>query len=231
MVARHLKKRLISPLAGLVFLASCAGLGVFSEAQYEFDAGLALFNRGSYEEATPHFQRAIEIDPDYAEAYLYLGRSFLNLTKWLEAIPPLRTAIRLSPDETKREALNLLIDALLGAAVHELESGDFISSIDHFTQVLQRRPKSSRAKGGIVKAFLGHGKESLFHGNVSGAIDAYTKALKFSPTNVNATLGLAKAFLRNGELGKAIKTARDAMRVDPTNREAESLFRSLLKQR
>ncbi|MBZ0157422.1 MAG: tetratricopeptide repeat protein [Alphaproteobacteria bacterium] len=96
-------------------LVSCAGFRI-SGAKSEFQEGLSLFNRGQYEAAIPHFQKATELDPDLGQAYLYLGRSYLSLRRWSQAITPLRTALRLSPEETRREISNLLIDALLGAA-------------------------------------------------------------------------------------------------------------------
>ncbi|MFO0751964.1 MAG: tetratricopeptide repeat protein [Thermodesulfovibrionales bacterium] len=96
-------------------LASCAALGI-SGAKSEFQEGLALFNRGQYEAAIPRFQKATELDPDFGQAYLYLGRSYLSLRRWSQAVTPLRTALRLSPEDTRREISNLLIDALLGAA-------------------------------------------------------------------------------------------------------------------
>lgn len=104
-------RRLI-PAFLVVFLVSCAGLQA-RQAQSEFDAGLSLFNRGNYDEAIPHFEKATEIDPDFGKAYLYLGRSYLNLGKWSEAVPPLRTAYRLSPGQTKKEIADILLDIVL----------------------------------------------------------------------------------------------------------------------
>jgi len=93
-------------------LMSCAGIQA-RQAQSEFDDGLSLFNRGHYDDAIPHFEKATEIDPDFAKAYLYLGRSYLNIGKWKEAVPPLRTAYRLSPGETKKEVADIILDIIL----------------------------------------------------------------------------------------------------------------------
>ena len=43
-----------------------------------------------------------------------LGRSYLNLGRFMDAVPPLRTAFDLAPDETKNEISNLLLDAMMG---------------------------------------------------------------------------------------------------------------------
>jgi tetratricopeptide (TPR) repeat protein len=97
----------------LSLLISCAGLRSKTDAQEEFDLGLSFFNRGKYEEAILHFEKATEFNPEFGQPYLYIGRSYVNLGKWREAISPLRTAYRLAPEETKKEIADILTDLLL----------------------------------------------------------------------------------------------------------------------
>lgn len=92
---------------------SCAGLQKSDSAEGEFNRGLSLFNRGRFEESVGAFERATEMKPDYGEAYLYLGRSLLSLGRYAEALPPLRAAFRLSPEKTKREAAELILDIIV----------------------------------------------------------------------------------------------------------------------
>jgi len=68
-------------LLGLLlgWLTACATVGTRSNAQVAFEHGLSLFQRGQYAEAIPLFQEATQLDPDFGQAYLYLGRSYLNL--------------------------------------------------------------------------------------------------------------------------------------------------------
>lgn len=94
-------------------LISCAGLKSKTDVQEEFDLGLSLFNRGKYDDALLHFVKATELDPHFGLAYLYIGKSYLNLGKWREAVPSLRTAYRLAPEETKEEITNMFMDFLL----------------------------------------------------------------------------------------------------------------------
>lgn len=100
-------------LATMISLTSCAGILAKSTAESEFETGFSLFNRGKYDEAITHFERAAELVPDFGKAYLYIGRSYLNLGKWREALPPLRTAYRLAPDETKQEIADIIMDIIL----------------------------------------------------------------------------------------------------------------------
>ncbi len=104
-------------LAVMISLVSCAGILAKSDAESEYETGLSLFNRGKYEEAIKHFERATELVPDFGKAYLYTGRAYLNLGKWREALPPLRTAFRLSPEETKQEIADIIMDIILKNAM------------------------------------------------------------------------------------------------------------------
>ncbi|KAF0184140.1 MAG: hypothetical protein FD164_466 [Nitrospirae bacterium] len=101
-------------------IALCIALSLSGCAQWaaseDFDKGIAYFNQGNYEAAIPYFQKATTTDPEYVDAYMYLGRSHLNLRQWTKAISPLRTAYRLAPDKTKGLVQDLIMDAILGAA-------------------------------------------------------------------------------------------------------------------
>ncbi len=220
-------KRLLSVVAVITFFTSCAGLGFLSAAQSEFDKGLTFFNNGKYEDAIPHFRRATEIDPDFGKAYLYLGRSYLNLDRWTEALPPLRTAYRLSPNETKKEAVNLLIDALFGAAIYEFNKGNFRDSVGLLKEVLQLDPNSSRARTELPRTLTAFGTALLSQGKSSDAVSVFNEALEYSPNNLDAYIGLANAFLTNGEILKALKTIETAIKIDPKNREVQSLMKEL----
>ena len=132
-------KKILSAVLIIFVLNSCAGIGVFSSAQNEFKIGHDLFNRGQYEEAINHFNKSTELDPTFGRPYIYLGRSYVNLMRWHEAIPPFRTALRLTPEETKQEIVNIMIDALLAVAISDFREGNFRASIDSLKEALNLR--------------------------------------------------------------------------------------------
>ena len=101
-------------------IAACSSLRHFQPGYDNYERGLKLFDQGNFEEAIPYFRKATVDNPDFGDAYLYLGRSYLNLRRWRDAIQPLRAAYRLSPAETKEEAFNFLLDALLAAGGNSL---------------------------------------------------------------------------------------------------------------
>lgn len=107
----------------LPFFASCATLGWFSPAQDNFERGLALFNQGRFAASVPYFERATRQDPEFAQAYFYLGRAHISQSHWRDAIQPLRAAFRLSPRESQQEIMNLIIDATFAAALNDFRLG------------------------------------------------------------------------------------------------------------
>jgi Flp pilus assembly protein TadD len=201
-----------------------------SDAQYEFEEGVALFNRGQYEQAIPRFQRATELDPNFARAYLYLGRSHVSLRRWSQALSPLRTAYRLAPEETRREAMDFLIDALFAVGLEELRAGNFSSSIERLSEVLELQPGSARATNELVKTLIAQGGDSLARGNVSQAVTAYGRAVKLSPDNFEAYLGLAKGLFRNGDFLKARDALQEATKINPGSPEVRSLSSDLQRR-
>jgi tetratricopeptide (TPR) repeat protein len=107
----------------LAMLSGCAMLRRADRSD-DFEQGSNLFNRGRFEAAIPYFESATREDPNFAEAYLYLGRSYISLSRWRDAIQPLRTAFRLAPKESQGEIMNLLIDAAFAAAFNDFQLGD-----------------------------------------------------------------------------------------------------------
>jgi cytochrome c-type biogenesis protein CcmH/NrfG len=92
---------------------SCATVETKSPDQAEFETGLSFFNHGSYANAIPHFEKATELNPELGKSYLYLGRTYMNLGRWREALSPLRTAMRLSPEESRKDIADIIMDIFL----------------------------------------------------------------------------------------------------------------------
>ena len=65
------------------------------EAKSLYDEGVKRVEMGEVSEAVERFQRAVKLDPDYADAYSALGRAFFKLRQWDNASGNLRHAIAL----------------------------------------------------------------------------------------------------------------------------------------
>ncbi|MDY7038934.1 MAG: tetratricopeptide repeat protein [Thermodesulfobacteriota bacterium] len=211
------------------FLGSCAGTQILPTAENEFEKGLALFNDGKYEQAIPYFTKTAEMDPDHMKSYLYIGRSYLKMKRWVDAISPLQKAYKLAPQDTIRQIAGDLFDAFLGAGISEFKKGNYQDSIDYFREGLKLKPGSKKVIEELGKTLLAFGKKLLSEKKIEEAISAYKEAIKISPGNFAAYLELAKAFFRNGDIGKALEAVKESIRINPKSKEAYSLFLELLK--
>lgn len=220
-------KRFVLTIA-CVLLAACAG-GLFNfNARQAFEEGVAQFNLGNYEAAAPHFQKAIELDPEYAQAYLYLGRTYISQRRWIDAVPPLRTAFRLAPADSRKEIINVFFDALFAAATADFQKGNFESAFDYLKEAGALAPESANVRADLVETLMGFGASLLSQGRYPEAATAFGESVKMAPDNVNAYIGLARAFFSSGDFTHAYDAALNALNLAPASPEAQALFRSLL---
>lgn len=232
--ARRQRKRSISLIIAVVLacliLSSCVGFMISSEARYTYEQGLGLFNRGQFAEAIPCFEKAVSLEPDFYQAHLYLGRSHLNLRAYGTALGPLRAAFRLSPNDFKGEVADLLIDALLGAALSELKAGNIQTSLSYLREVFLTNPKSKKIKDDLSRLLVAIATELFKSGKVREAAKEYTEAIKANPDNTEAYIGLAKALFKSDDFLKALDAAEKAISLDPDSKEALGVIKDLLKK-
>ncbi|MGC2237023.1 MAG: trypsin-like peptidase domain-containing protein [Pyrinomonadaceae bacterium] len=69
-----------------------------SAAQSLYSQGLGILSRDEYARALPFFEKAVDIDPNYAEAWYQAGFCFGMLGRHAEALKASRQAARLRPE-------------------------------------------------------------------------------------------------------------------------------------
>ena len=198
-------------------------------ADSEFEVGLALFEQGRYQDAIDHFNRAIELEPEHAQSYLYLGRSLFHLGRWLEAVSYLRGAYLRVPPEKQKEIIVELLDSLIKGGITLFKQGNFVNAIALLKEALRLAPESEQAKeelGGVLMAF---GNQMLSEGRFTDAIEAYSESLALTPDQIQSYVGLARAFLEKGDFSKALKTIQEALRAAPESDDVQALFSQILK--
>jgi type IV pilus assembly protein PilF len=60
--------------------------------------GLAYYNKGEYQQAEKYYLKALEIKPDFINALLGLGRTYMELGKLAAAVDTLENGVRHYPD-------------------------------------------------------------------------------------------------------------------------------------
>jgi serine/threonine-protein kinase len=220
-----------------------------------YTRGLYLFNKGTekddLEGAVELFQRAIDEDPDYADAYVGLAVAYLWLEyfgHWVEddALPPASAAVEraLELDETLAEAHSangylLTIDRLYEEAEQE------------HLRALELSPGSAYAHNryGITLLAVGRYEEAVretrraveleplsvvyrqqmvgnlaWAGHLEEAVTEAGRLLELEPDNGAAYYWLGSAFFEMGEYEDAIAAAERAVEQAPGDRYAPPLL-------
>ena len=151
------------------------------------------------DEAIAHYQKALQINPDYAEAHNNLGNALLQKGRVAEAITHYQKALQIKPDYA-------VVHDNLGNVL--LQKGNVGEAITHYQQALQINPNYAEAHNNLGNALLQQGR-------VAEAITHYQQALQIKPDYAEAHNNLAwelatapQASLRNG--GEAVELAQRA---------------------
>ena len=161
--------------------------------------GRALSEKGESEEAVEHFERALEIDPQYAYAHNNLGYELAQKGKTDEALSHYYAALESEPDLTlaHNNLGNLLLDL-----------GRYEEAVSHFEHALRVHPYDEHAEYNLARALAEQGK-------FEQAIAHYVRAADNNPEDPKAPNNLGLAYAALGRSEEAIASYREALRRDP----------------
>jgi tetratricopeptide (TPR) repeat protein len=265
---RRLKKVALTTSAGLVILSLmiCTwrqvrywkdSLSLFEHALTVTDnnwtihntMGTVLMNQGEFQEAIGHFNEAIRIYPEYAEAHLNLGVAKERQGLWKEAIDHYSEALKLKPDYAEAhnnlgnvyalqksfelarknysEALRIDPDyanAHINLGNLLASHGSIEDAMGHYSKALEINPHS-------VKIHINMGIVLLHSGDPDSAIIHFSEVLAIDCNSVHAHYGLARAYQMKGHLDKAIIHYKEALHTNPDNETIRSNLAAALKER
>jgi tetratricopeptide (TPR) repeat protein len=117
-----------------------------AKAVYHANLAAAWYGQREYEKAEVEYRRAVELDPDYDEAYLNLGIVLKHQEKFEEAIEPLDNAVKIRPRDPKPFAL--LAECLI--RIGDEEQADSIARA-----AAKLGPKDIETLGALINALDG----------------------------------------------------------------------------
>jgi tetratricopeptide (TPR) repeat protein len=207
-------------------------------AEAENNLGLALEERGEVKEATKYFNRALQLNPDFAEAHSNLGTALVGLGEPQKALQQFEKSVQLRPDWAPAHYnLGVALEAVGGrmpeaiaqyqkalrvdpgyAEAHDhlanvlARSGKLEDAIAHYQEVLRLKPDDAEAHLNLGAAFakLGKSEEAIQH---------YEMALRIQPDYAAAHNSLANAFVRAGKAEEAIAQYQQALQIAPDSVE------------
>lgn len=150
------------------------------------DHGLNYYNKGyqqNYKKAVVEFQKALDLDPNYSQAALYLGRAYNALFDEPNAEKYFRKAIEIDPDylEARSSFGGMLLD-----------TGNTDEAIRQFETVIRREPSNVMALTNLAQAYR---MKELY----TQSIESARKAAKLAPQYAEPHLWMAESLRLDGK--------------------------------
>ena len=159
--------------------------------------GNSFASNESYEKALDSYDKAIEIQPNYADAWNNRGLALSNLSKYQKAIASYNQAIEIQPDYVN--AWNNR-----GAALEDL--GKYKQAISDFDRAIKIQPD-------YVKAWYNRGTTLGNLGKYKQAISDFDRAIEIQPDYVNAWNNRGAALVYLGKYKQAISNLNKAIKI------------------
>jgi Flp pilus assembly protein TadD/peroxiredoxin len=169
-----------------------------------FTYGVAFIEYGYTDEAQVAFQRVLDVDPDYANAWFNLGTIYLNKKQYTEARRCLRETLRLSPSDA---------DAWNNLGLISGEEGNYDEALDDFIHAARANPNYELAVQNMMRIYQ-------FQNRPADAQKALEELVNLAPKNSNLHLGLAMTLVAQNLLPPAIEQLQTAIQLKPDNTEA-----------
>jgi len=168
-------------------------------ARKEFDLGRVRMQAHDVPNSIEHFQKAIGLYPNYAEAYQLLGVARMETGNLLDAEPELQKAIELEPK---------LATAYFALGVCRNQLAKYPEAEVALARGLELEPNSADGHYHIAEAYwnLGRWDDSEPHAR---------KALALNPDIAPAHVLLGNSMLRKRDARGALKDFREYLRLAP----------------
>ena len=166
--------------------------------------GNMLFRAGKFPNAIWHYERALQVKPDFAEGHNNLGVVMARGGRLEDAISHYEEALRIKPD---------YFDAHYNLGNALLRAGRVKDAVVHYESTLRIRPGSAGAHYNLGNALLQAGR-------LEPAIGHYEQALRIKPDYAEAHSNLGNALLQAGKAQDAIEHYEQTLRIKPDFTEA-----------
>ena len=187
----------------------------FSNSAVLYNIQGAIAHRlGQIDDSIRHYNKAIAIKPDYAEAYSNLGNTLQEQGNLEEAIDAYNKAIDIQPKYA--DAYNNL-----GNTLHL--QGRLDKAIDAYKKALSINPSLSDAFYNMGNAFQQQGK-------LEEALTAYNNAIARRPDHAEAHNNMGAALREQGKLTEAIESCKNALKFNPNHADAYNNMGTALQQ-
>ena len=170
-----------------------------------YNHGLDLSKSENYLLAVESLNKAVQIDPNRAEAHRLLGRIYLlYLAQTKEAIESLQTAIKLDPDSSTPHQM-------LGVAY--FRRNQYPKAIQALRQAIELNPRVSPDYP--YHPYYDLGMVYLKQSKFDDAISCFEQAIELDPDQIRAYYSLGNTYIRQGSVQKGAELIRKYQSLKP----------------
>ncbi len=170
-------------------------------------AGNEFFKAGDTDNAIQEYNRALELNPNNAEAHLKLGFLMYNARKmYKEGLAHYNQALKANPNDPR-------IYHDLGMAL--LHQRQFEKAIKHISEALRRMPNGLDKQYNPVGMHLSLALAYSFAGKSKEAATHFSEVLRRDPKNALAHYRLAMALADQRDIDRSIKHYAAAVKLNP----------------
>jgi len=195
------------------------------EVKGHFDRGEEYFEDKKYEKAIQEFDKTLELDEGYSEAFRGLARSYKALFNYDKAIYNYKKLVNLeNPDSDDCEICNYIGDIyLLDNNYKEAEKWyRAVEAVNSMKNLNGEKIDSRAEKIAHIysDALAGLARLDVINYRYEDAGSKYKKALEINDKNLNALIGLGQLKMKVGNYEDGIHYLSLARGADPDNVEA-----------
>jgi len=176
----------------------------------EFQAGVAAFNSGQFEQAVTQFQAAIAQAPAVPALHVNLAMAYFRLNRPADAVASLEQAAALGPGDAA-------VQYQLGSAYVDVQAYD--KAVAALQRGLAARPDLARDPL-AAEATATLGAVYFAQGKVPEAEAEFQRVLAATPRHAAATLGMGKVYFSRNEVPKALEWFERVVAEHPGTPEA-----------
>lgn len=185
------------------------GEQVSGDAREAFERGMIAYRADRDEEAVSELKRAVELDPNFAEAHYRLGNAYLALDNRDEAEKAFREAVKAYQKITRRDEQNSDAFYFLGLSYEKL--GEYDDAVKALKEAVKTAPEGNDDK--YYELAFAHVKLAQY----DEAVRAANKALEINPNNYPAQDLLAEAKAGAERVADVRKHQQEQMRKQQKN--------------
>jgi tetratricopeptide (TPR) repeat protein len=214
-------------IAALAILA----LGSAAAASAGWDEGVAAFQAKNYQQAAVEFQEVVEQQPDLYQGHYMLGQSLAAQKKMQDALPHLRKAYDLNPNDlgvqmvlgkayTDSRRYADAVSVLGKVDASKLPGKNRVALHQMLAKAYEKTGDERRMRGALKSAAdadpnnadlrYAYGAAAFNAGDVEGAIAALAKAVQLDAGDAKKQKTYAQALLRKGRTTNSAATKADA---------------------